>query len=91
MSSGEKQGCPGRHRKKSRRRTISQGEGKMETAGAGAGVVEEEAGKGKGKGKAEQEVNVSFVAIDTTQNSIIPCTLNNYSALSPYPLSDAEL
>ena len=69
MVSGEKQGRPGRYRKKSRRRTISQGEGKMETTGPGAGPEEEEEeagkGKGKGKGKAEQEVKVSFVAIDT--------------------------
>ena len=70
MVSGEKQGRPGRYRKKSRRRTISQGEGKMETAvpGAGAEVEEEEEGgkgKGKGKEKAGQEVKVSFVAIDT--------------------------
>ena len=69
MFSGDKQGRPGRYRKKSRRRTISQGEGKMETTvpGAEAEVEEEEAGKGKGKGKgkAEQEVKVSFVAIDT--------------------------
>ena len=69
MFSGEKQGRPGRYRKKSRRRTISQGEVKMETTGPGAEaeVEEEEAGngKGKGKGKAQQEVKVSFVAIDT--------------------------
>ena len=92
MFSGEKQGRPGRYRKKSRRRTISQGEGKMETTAPGAEAeVEEEAEKekGKGKGKAEQEVKVSFVAIDT-QNyhpKNLPCTLNNYTTTSSSPSS----